>query len=288
MFALDDFAFIRCHFDRRHLDLYIFDEYITKQTRNEDVYSKLYKELKKINNYELVTADSAEPKSIADFKAYGAFIRGAEKGADSVRYGIKWLQGLRNIYIDKRRCPNAFREFTNYEYATDKDGNFISAYPDEDNHCLTGDTIVDTVNGGIKIKDLVNVDNIQLYSYDTENNKTVIANAVNCRCTRENAEIIEIEFENGALIQCTADHLILTSNRGYVKADELTADDDVINVAEKGIKIKRIKKLKKRQNVYDLEVPKYHNFSVNGGFIVHNCIDATRYALEKYYKRRGN
>ena len=71
-----------------------------------------------------------------DFKTYGALIRGAEKGPDSVRYGIKWLQGLNHIYIDKRRCPYTFKEFTQYEYEQDKDGNFISAYPDADNHSI--------------------------------------------------------------------------------------------------------------------------------------------------------
>lgn len=85
---------------------------------------------------ELVTADRAEPKSVADFRAYGAFIREAEKGPDSVRYGIKWLQGLRHIYIDKRRCPLTWKEFVSYEYDTDKEGNFISSYPDVDNHSI--------------------------------------------------------------------------------------------------------------------------------------------------------
>ena len=135
-FAKDPFRFVKMHFDKKKLDLYIFDEWTTYRTRNEDAYRQLYKELKKIDNDQLVTADSAEEKSILDFKAYGAFIRGAEKGPDSVRYGIKWLQGLRNIYIDKRRCPETYREFINYEYEQDRDGNFISAYPDFDNHSV--------------------------------------------------------------------------------------------------------------------------------------------------------
>lgn len=135
-FALDPFHFTKCYFDSRRLDLYIFREYRTIQSRNETVFNELYKDEKLITPEELITADSAEPKSIADFKAYGAFIRGAEKGPDSVRYGIKWLQGLRHIYIDKRKCPNTWREFTTYEYEKDKDGNFISAYPDMDNHSI--------------------------------------------------------------------------------------------------------------------------------------------------------
>ena len=32
--------------------------------------------------------------------------------------------------------------------------------------------------------------------------------------------------------------------------------------------------------VYNMEVDEYHNFSVNGGIIVHNCMDATRYFVK--------
>ena len=135
-FALDPFRFIRCHFDKKRLDLYIFTEHTAYKTRNETVFKEIYEELNLITKEDMVIADSAEPKSIADFKSYGAFIREADKGPDSVRYGIKWLQGLRHIYIDKRRCPDTWKEFTQYEYEQDKEGNFISAYPDENNHSI--------------------------------------------------------------------------------------------------------------------------------------------------------
>jgi len=135
-FAKDPFRYVRMHFDQKHLDLYIFGEYSTTRTRNKDVFDTIFDELKLVTRDELIIADSAEEKSIADFKAYGAFIRGAEKGPESVRYGIKWLQGLRHIYIDKRKCPYTYSEFVNYEYEQDKEGNFISAYPDKDNHSI--------------------------------------------------------------------------------------------------------------------------------------------------------
>ena len=135
-FALDPFRFIKCHFDRNHLDLYIYREFTTVKTRNEEVYNILYKEKQLVTNEEQVTADSAEPKSIADFKAFGAFIRPADKGPDSVRYGIKWLQSLRHIYIDRNYCPETYKEFVNYEFEQDRDGNFISSYPDANNHSI--------------------------------------------------------------------------------------------------------------------------------------------------------
>ena len=133
-FALDPFRFVKMHFDRRHLDLYIYEEHTAIKTRNETVFNELYNERKLVRKDELVTADSAEPKSVADFRAYGGWVREAAKGPDSVRYGIKWLQGLNHIYIDPQRCPETYKEFVNYEYEQDRDGEFISAYPDENNH----------------------------------------------------------------------------------------------------------------------------------------------------------
>lgn len=135
-FALDPFRFVKMHFDKNHLDLYIYEEHTAIKTRNETVFHELYDERKLVTKDELVTADSAEPKSVADFRAYGGWVREAAKGPDSVRYGIKWLQGLNHIYIDPKRCPETYREFVNYEYEQDKDGNFISAYPDENNHSI--------------------------------------------------------------------------------------------------------------------------------------------------------
>ena len=50
-----------------------------------------------------------------------------------------------------------------------------------------------------------------------------------------------------------------------------------------------MKKTSKQLPVYDLEVPKYHNFVLaKNGVVVHNSIDAVRYGLEKYSNRRGN
>ena len=135
-FAKDPFRFVRMHFDAKKLDLYIFREYNTLKTRNAVVFKELYEEKKLLKKEELVVADSAEEKSVADFRAYGAFIRPTEKGPESVRYGIKWLQGLNHIYIDKRLCPLTYFEFSTYEYEQDKDGNFISAYPDANNHSI--------------------------------------------------------------------------------------------------------------------------------------------------------
>lgn len=135
-FAIDPFRFVRMHFDQRKYDLYIFREYTALKMGNREAFEKLFNELQLVTREELITADSAEPKSVADFKDYGAYIREAAKGPDSVRYGIKWLQNLNHIYIDRRHCPETYKEFVNYEFEQDKDGQFISAYPDANNHSI--------------------------------------------------------------------------------------------------------------------------------------------------------
>lgn len=62
-----------------------------------------------------ITCDSAEPKSVADYRAMGLPAKAAVKGPGSVDYGMKWLQ-RRKIVIDRKRTPNAYNEFVNYEY----------------------------------------------------------------------------------------------------------------------------------------------------------------------------
>lgn len=128
----DPFAYNNMHFDMARRTLYIFDELRCNKTSNQDTWKKLQK--KGVTNSDLITADSAENKSIGDYKSYGAFIRGAEKGPGSVEYSMKWLAGLIKIVIDPKRCPNTAIEFSEYELEKDKDGNIITGYPDKNNH----------------------------------------------------------------------------------------------------------------------------------------------------------
>lgn len=133
----DPLAWHRSHYDAARRRLFIFDEYRANKKSNQAVYNHLVKE-KHIDKYrnELTIGDSAEPKSVADFRSYGMNIRGAEKQAESVDYGIKWLQSLTEIVIDPKRCPEHLKEFYSYELEQDKDGNYISEYPDKNNHFI--------------------------------------------------------------------------------------------------------------------------------------------------------
>lgn len=86
----------------------------------------------------IITCDSAEPKSINDYRDMGLPVRGAVKGAGSVEYGMKFLQGYTHV-IDPERTPVTYKEYTEYEYDRDKEGNVISGYPDKNNHTIDAD-----------------------------------------------------------------------------------------------------------------------------------------------------
>ena len=131
----DPLAWTKMCYQPNKLTLYIFDEYVVNKMSNLKVWNSL-KENKGVKNDDLITADSAEPKSIGDFQSYGSLMRGAKKGPDSVEYSMKWLSGLAKIVIDPKRCPKTAEEFTTYEYPQDKDGNYITGYVDADNHCI--------------------------------------------------------------------------------------------------------------------------------------------------------
>jgi len=129
----DPAHYVRMYFNPAKLTLYIFDEYRAWKMGNEALYDKLVE--KGLTPANVIIADSAEPKSIADFRAYGASCRGAEKGPGSVNYSMKWLQTI-TMVIDNERAPYTADEVLAYELERTKDGDIISGYPDKDNHAI--------------------------------------------------------------------------------------------------------------------------------------------------------
>lgn len=138
----DPFAFVKCFVDISRRNIYIFAEFGGTKMSNKQTFDKLYNELRYCDRPflmpdEIVTCDSAEPKSISDWKSYGAYgARPVKKEPDSVNYSMKWLQSMKHIYIDPKRCPNTYKEFIEYEYERDKEDEVISGYPDKNNHYI--------------------------------------------------------------------------------------------------------------------------------------------------------
>ncbi len=120
----DPWAFNRIAFDKNRQILYIFDELTRHRASNRETGRLV---LERTPKDEVVIADSAEEKSIADYRSLGIRCRGAKKGPGSVGYSVKWLQSLAGIVIDPERCPDTLREFRGYRY---RDGQLA----DRENH----------------------------------------------------------------------------------------------------------------------------------------------------------
>ena len=151
-FAQDPMAYIRAAYDEKHDTIYLIDEIYRKHMSNKQLADEIkrrgYDSTGRYSHYAspmmgftsseqpaTVICDCAEPKSIADLQNEGIKAIACRKFAGCVQYRIKWLQ-QRRIIIDPKRTPNAWREFSSYEYEVSKDGEILSDLPDRDNHTI--------------------------------------------------------------------------------------------------------------------------------------------------------
>lgn len=129
----DPWAYNAVQYDAARGILYILDELTRLRTSNRDTADLLFQ--RGLTGADFITADSAEPKSVGDYRAFGLSCRAAQKGPGSVTASMKWLQGLAGIVIDPDRCPDTAREFSEYEYERDpRTGGVLPGYPDLNNH----------------------------------------------------------------------------------------------------------------------------------------------------------
>lgn len=135
----DPWVFLRIHYQAAQRRILIFDEATGVKLSNEASAAVINARLSdRAGNVrrETVTCDAAEPKSVDNYRALGIDARRAVKGPGSVEHGIKWLASRVEIVIDPKRCPLAAREFMAYEHEQNREGEYVSGYPDADNHTI--------------------------------------------------------------------------------------------------------------------------------------------------------
>ena len=113
--------------------LWVFDEMYKKGMSNEMIAAEI---MQMGYGKEKITADSAEPKSIARLQELGLYhIHAARKGRDSINNGIDYLQDFRMIVHP--RCVNFLTEISNYTWAADnKTGRKLNTPVDDFNHLM--------------------------------------------------------------------------------------------------------------------------------------------------------
>lgn len=118
--------------DQTGKKIYVFDEMYKKGMSNEAIHAEI---TQMGYSKERITADCAEPKSIARLYDLGIFrIRAARKGKDSVNNGIDFIQDYEIIIHP--RCVNFITEISNYTWDVDKFENKLNKPIDDFNHLM--------------------------------------------------------------------------------------------------------------------------------------------------------
>ena len=104
-------------------------QHIYRRQLTNQYISRLIKELGITDE---IVADSAEPKSIAELRNTGVWVKPAKKGKDSIMFGIQLLQDY-PIKIHAQ-SKDLIEEFSSYTWAKDRSGSPTNKPIDDYNH----------------------------------------------------------------------------------------------------------------------------------------------------------
>lgn len=279
-------------------------------------------------------ADSARPETIRHMQTHGyPRFTACAKGAGSVEDGIRHLRGYKRIIIHPR-CKYWQDEARLYKYKTDKiSGDVLPVVIKAHDHCLVGDTRIDTDDGPVPIASLVG-----------RHGRTVTGEKFDrVRAVPDEQPVFRVTLDDGSTIRTTGEHLFF-SVRGWQFAENLhpgdllldgvdamrhalqswhqgvgglmglspRSDETTVSMTLSGnvlcvetgsfaIDTEGLKRAVRAaqcgwrtviavvpdgvERVFNLETVSTHLFTVCGGIVTHNCVDATRYALEPVMKR---
>ena len=249
--------------------------------KTDEEYCDEVEKLAKGYKVKRVVVDPSAASFIASLRKRGFYVT---KANNDVLDGIRRVSGyLKNGKLKiHRSCGHTVEEFGLYRW-DDKSGE--DKVVKENDHCLTGDTVVNTIWGGRKIKDLVGKFGF-VWSYDEKRKKKCIRPFFGVKKTRENQPILKITLENGKVVRCTPDHRILTDS-GWIEAKHLTQSSKIIDIdCSNLVSVKKVER-EPNEDVYNMEVIGTHNFAVNGGVIVHNCMDDVRYFVNTVLRHKS-
>jgi phage terminase large subunit len=113
-------------------NLYIDELLYRTNMTNQDIAKEL--DRLGIGRRDEIYADSSEPKSIEEIYRMGWNIKPATKGQGSVNIGIDMLK--RYAINVTKRSTNSIKEFRNYKWKEDKNGNVLNEPVDLFNHSI--------------------------------------------------------------------------------------------------------------------------------------------------------
>ncbi|MCL6560019.1 MAG: PBSX family phage terminase large subunit, partial [Firmicutes bacterium] len=146
--------------------------------------------------------------------------------------GIRLVSTFLNTgrFLVDRSCRETAQEFASYVWDPKAQARGEDKPVKKNDHCLAGDTIINTTEGDKPIKDLVGKEGY-VYCFNELLQQKTIGKYHSVRKTREMAEVYEVSLEDGRKIKGTYDHPVLTT-RGWVLLGELQEDDYVIDIKD--------------------------------------------------------
>jgi len=146
--------------------------------------------------------------------------------------------------------------------------------PENAGYCVMKSTIY-TESGEVKIENLVDKNPALLTFYKGRAVRNV---ASKVWMTKVEAPVWRIIFDDGSDIIATKEHPVMLSNGKYLGIENLKESIQVMGI--KGLRtVRRIVPNYKSGPVFDIEVPRTHNFIANG-VVVHNSARLRQYERE--------
>jgi PBSX family phage terminase large subunit len=143
-----------------------------------------------------------------------------------------------NLYVCED-CVNTIREIESYVWdpKAAQRGDDIPMKKD-DHACVVGDTVIQLEDGEYYVGELAGIidwnENNPNYAkipkilnYNLDQKEIQLDSVLDAGMTRLNADIWELELEDGKILQATGDHKIMTQ-RGYIELQQLTLSDMIM------------------------------------------------------------
>lgn len=205
--------------------------------------------------------------------------KAVEEAARKARSEARALQKVSN---QRSKLPGKLCECTN------KIGSYrelIVVEGDSAGGCWTADTLIRLVDNRIlTIKEVIEEHEQGEVNYVfgcTKDGTIKIEPILDGFLTKKDARIVRLTLDNGKQIRCTPDHRIMLRDGSYKEAQYLTEDDSLMSdiqntISEFNRRIVKVEQLEEKEDVYDITVKETHNFLLEAGIFVHNCVKLGR------------